>query len=227
MQYQNIVFATFLSRPNRFLASIELSGKTELCHVKNTSRLSELLLPGVQVSVQKVAGSNRKTCYDLIAVQHQGFWVNIDSQAPNKVFGEWVRECDYFGHPQLIRPETVYGKSRFDYYLESGNRKIFIEVKGVTLVENGIARFPGAPTTRGARHMQELASCLKDGYDACAVFIVKRGDVHACGPNDALDPAFSQALRQAAAQGVRLLALDCAVSPDSLAIRGKIPFTLG
>lgn len=220
MIYKDIVLGRFIARPNRFVAHVEMEGKTEICHVKNTSRLQELLLPGATVSVQKRTGANRKTPYDLIAVEHGGIWVNIDSQAPNKLFGEWVLQSGYLGNLDLLRPETVYGKSRFDFYAEAGKRKIFVEVKGVTLVENGVARFPGAPTTRGTKHLRELAACAAEGYEAMVVFVVKRSDVRACAPNDDLDPAFGQALREAVAGGVKALALNCDVTPESLAVRG-------
>lgn len=220
MKYDNIVLGSFISRPNRFIAHVELEGKEEICHVKNTSRLRELLLPGAVVSLQKAAGGPpRKTAYDLVAVQHKSRWVNIDSQAPNKVFAEWVAQSGYFGAMSLLRPERAYGRSRFDFYIEAGSRKLFVEVKGVTLVEDGVARFPGAPTTRGVKHLQELTLCLGEGYEAMIVFIVKRDDVAACAPNDDLDPAFGKAIRAAAAQGVQVFALDCNVTPDSLAVR--------
>lgn len=218
MRYPNILLGRFIARPNRFIAHVEIEGRVEVCHVKNTSRLRELLLPGAVVSLQRAQASGRKTAYDLIAVEHEGCWVNIDSQAPNKVFREWAVQSGHFGKISLLRPETVHGNSRFDFYLETGGRHIFIEVKGVTLVEEGIARFPGAPTTRGVKHMQELARCLGEGYEAVVAFVAKRCDVSACAPNDALDPRFGEAIRAAADQGVQVLGLGCAVSPDSLAI---------
>lgn len=226
MKYENIVLGRFIRRPNRFVAEVTLEGETRLCHVKNTSRLRELLLPGAVVSLQRAKAPGRKTALDLIAVEHSGRWVNIDSQAPNKVFGEWVAASGYFGSPALVRAEVARGRSRLDYYIEAGERKIFIEVKGVTLVEAGIARFPGAPTARGVKHLDELTACLAAGYEAMMVFIVKRGDAAACAPNDDLDPAFGAAVRVAAAKGVRLLALDCTVTPDSLAVRDFVKVRL-
>ena len=163
MTYDNILYGRFISRPNRFVARVELDGREEICHVKNTSRLRELLLPGAPVSVQKAANPARKTQYTLVAVQHGAQWVNLDSTAPNKLFGEWAVQSGYFGEISLLRPETAYGKSRLDYYIEAGGRRIFVEVKGVTLVEEGIARFPGAPTLRGVKHLQELGQCLGEG----------------------------------------------------------------
>lgn len=228
MKYENIISAKFLARPNRFVAHVEINGKIEVCHVKNTSRLQELLVPGTEASVQKasVGGPPRKTPYSLIAVRHGGSWANIDSQAPNKVFAEWALHSGYFGDITLLRPETVYGKSRFDFYIETGTRRVFIEVKGVTLVENGVARFPGAPTVRGVKHMQELARCRAEGYEAVIAFVVKREGVAACGPNDALDPAFGAALRAAVAAGVQPLALGCAVGPDCLEIDRSVAMLL-
>lgn len=226
MIYENIILGKFISRPNRFIAHVEIGGAPTPCHVKNTSRLRELLLPGTAVSVQRADAPGRKTQYDLIAVEHEGRWVNIDSQAPNKVFGEWLLYSGYYGDGAIIRPETVYGKSRFDYYIEAGGRRIFVEVKGVTLVEDGMARFPGAPTLRGVKHVQELAQCIGEGYEAMIVFIVKRDDVTACAPNDELDPAFGKALRAAAGQGVQVMALDCEVAPDSLMIRDFVKVIL-
>lgn len=218
MEYDSIIMGTFIARPNRFIAHIMIEGSMQVCHVKNTSRLQELLLPNTPVAVQHLPASHRKTAYDLIAVLHEGRWVNIDSQAPNKVFGEWLAHSGYFSGLRLIRPETSYGNSRLDYYIEAENSKIFIEVKGVTLVENGIALFPGAPTARGVKHLQELVHCVQNGYEAMVAFIVKRQEVTACAPNDALDPAFGRALRTAAAQGVQVLALGCAITPASLTI---------
>lgn len=226
MNYDGIEFGRFIARPNRFIAHVEMGGRREVCHIKNTSRLGELLVPGAAVSVQRVAKAQRKTGWDLIAVEHAGRWVNIDSQAPNKVFAEWVRPGGHFGAVTLLRPETVHGNSRFDFYLEAGPRRVFIEVKGVTLVEDGVARFPGAPTQRGVKHLLQLARCVDEGYEAALVFIVKRDDVAACGPNDGLDPAFGRALRAAQKQGVQLLALGCDVTPCSLAITRPVAVLL-
>lgn len=219
MVYDNIALGRFIARPNRFIAHVEIAGRIELCHVKNTSRLRELLLPGAVVSVQTAQAPHRKTAWDLIAVQHEGNWVNIDSQAPNAVFGQWVVESAWFGPAARLKAEVACGDSRFDWYIEAGNRRFFAEVKGVTLVEDGVARFPGAPTARGLKHLRQLARCLGAGYEAIMVFVVKRGDVMACAPNDAMDPAFGAALREAVGQGVRPLGLGCDVTPDSLTIR--------
>ncbi|MDL2293930.1 DNA/RNA nuclease SfsA [Ruminococcaceae bacterium OttesenSCG-928-D13] len=226
MRYENTTIGIFLARPNRFLAEVELDGRVEHCHVKNTGRLWELLLPGVRAVVQKAANPGRKTPYDLIAVEHRGFWVNIDSQAPNRVFGEWLRTSEEFGAAGVLRPETRYGRSRFDYYIEMTERKIFAEVKGVTLVEDGVARFPGAPTLRGVKHLEELGACLGEGYEAMVAFIIQRLDVHRFAPNDTMHPAFGAALRAAAQKGVRVLALGCEVTANTLSINRSLEVLL-
>lgn len=226
MKYENVILGRFLDRPNRFLAQVDIDGRAENCHIKNTSRLKELLLPGATVALQGALATGRKTAYDLIAVEHGPRWVNIDSQAPNKVFGEWLLRSQYFGEMQLLRPETTYGHSRFDFYIEAGERKIFVEVKGVTLVEDGIARFPGAPTLRGVKHLEELMDCLDDGYEAAIAFVAKRDDVKGVGPNDAMQPAFGETLRRAVKKGVQPLALVCDVGPDSLNIKGFVDMVL-
>lgn len=223
MRYENVVLGYFVARLNRFLARATLAGRTVDCHIKNTSRLRELLLPGAKVALCPAMSAGRKTAYDLIAVEHNDRWVNIDSQAPNKVFGEWLHSSGYLGELTLLRPECSYGRSRFDYYAEMKGggclRRMFIEVKGVTLVEDSVARFPGAPTLRGVKHIQELIASMEEGYEAMMVFVVQRDDVVGMGPNDPMQPAFGEMLRQAASSGVQLLALDCLVTPDSLCIR--------
>lgn len=226
MTYDDIVPARFLARPNRFLARVEIAGRVEDCHVKNTSRLGELLLPGAELSVQRNAAPHRKTAWDLIAVWHQGRWVNIDSQAPNKVFGAWALASGFFGETPLLRPEVTHGDSRFDWYIETAGRRIFVEVKGVTLVEDGVACFPGAPTMRGVKHLRQLARCVQEGYEALVAFVVKRDDVVACAPNDGLDPVFGATLRKVTAQGVQTLGLGCDVTANSLVIRRELPVIL-
>ena len=226
MHYKDVVLGHFIRRENRFLAQVELAGQEVDVHVKNTSRLKELLLPGVAAALQKAGNSQRKTAYDLIAVEHQGRWVNIDSQAPNVVFGEWLKKGDYFGKITRLQPELRYGNSRFDYYFEADGRKFYAEVKGVTLLEEGVARFPGAPTLRGVKHMDELRACLAEGWEAVAAFIIARDDARALMPNDAMQPAFGEALRKAAAAGVQVLAIDCAVTADSLTARGFVKVIL-
>lgn len=177
MEYKNIKQAKFLLRPNRFIANIEIGGKIEICHVKNTGRCKELLIPNAPILVRESDNNNRKTKYDLISVYKGKRLVNIDSQAPNKVFHEWMLDNNLFGEITLIKPEYKYNNSRFDFYIETAAKKIFIEVKGVTLEENGIALFPDAPTERGIRHITELCQSIRMGYEAYMVFIIQMKDV--------------------------------------------------
>lgn len=216
MTYENTLSGTFLSRPNRFIANVTINGVPEVCHVKNTGRCKELLLPGAEVILQRSDNPARKTKYDLIAVLHEGRYVNIDSVAPNAVFGEWLRSGGLGTVPDYIKPEHRYKNSRFDFYFECGEKKAYAEVKGVTLDVNGTALFPDAPTERGARHLRELADCVRSGYDAWAVFIIAmKGPQRLC-PNNGTDPRFATALREAAEAGVKLLALDCSVTENSI-----------
>ena len=226
MQYRNIVPARFLSRPNRFIAKVELSGAEETVHVKNTGRCRELLIPGRTVWLDEGTNPSRKTKYDLIAVDKDGLLVNMDAQAPNKVFDEWARAGNLVPGLTLLRPETTWGKSRFDFYWEAGDRKGFVEVKGCTLEENGFCRFPDAPTERGVKHLHELTACLSEGYEAAVCFIIQMEGMKQFSPNDDTHPAFGEALRAAHAAGVRVLALGCAVTPDSLAVTHSVPVRL-
>ena len=171
MKYENIIKAKFINRINRFVAEIEVGGKTEICHVKNTGRCRELLLKDADIFVQKFPeDSGRKTLYDLICVIKNGMYINIDSQAPNGIFSEYAKEV--FGKNAIVRREVKYKNSRFDFYIETENRKIFAEVKGVTLEEDGICRFPDAPTERGIKHLNELCDCIDDGYEAYVIFVI-------------------------------------------------------
>ena len=226
MQYANIRPAVFLSRPNRFIARVELDGREETVHVKNTGRCKELLLPGRTVWLEEGANPNRKTRYDLIAVDKDGLLVNMDAQAPNQVFAEWARAGHFVPGLTLLRPETTWGNSRFDFYWEAGDRRGFVEVKGCTLEEDGHCRFPDAPTTRGVKHLQELAACMEDGYEAAVCFVIQMEGMTSFSPNDATHPAFGDALRAAHAAGVRVLALGCHVEPDRLEITHSIPVIL-
>lgn len=219
MKYTGIRKAIFISRPNRFIANIEIDGQKEVCHVKNTGRCKELLLAGSKVFVQEVRNDNRKTKYDLIGVYKGERLINIDSQAPNKVFHEWVSGCDFFKDIRLIKPECKYNGSRFDFYMETGNRKILVEVKGVTLEEDGVAMFPDAPTERGVKHLNELRQSLADGYEAYLFFIIQMKGVRYFTPNNKTHPAFGEALSKAARQGVKVVALDCEVTADSITAR--------
>lgn len=223
MIYENIESAVFLLRPNRFIANIEINGRPEVCHVKNTGRCRELLLPGARVLVQKKAAPNRKTGYDLISVWKGERLVNIDSAAPNRVFAERVRSGGLFKNVSLLKPEAKFGNSRLDFYIEAAGRRAFAEVKGVTLEENGIVRFPDAPTERGVKHLRTLISCRKAGFDAWAVFIVQMKGVSHFEPNWETHPAFGEALLQAERAGVTLLALDCRVTETGITAADPVP----
>lgn len=226
MQYQRIEKGRFLSRPNRFIAHVELDGRTEVVHVKNTGRCRELLIPGATVYLEKSDNPARKTQYDLIAVEKGTLLVNMDAQAPNHVFREWAEAGNFQEGLTLLRPETTWGDSRFDFYWEAGDRRGFVEVKGVTLEEDGHACFPDAPTERGVKHLNELARCQADGYEAAVCFVLQMAGMKDFAPNDRTHPAFGDALRQAAQAGVRIMARECIVTPDSLTIGAAVPVLL-
>ena len=220
MVYSKVVPGIFLSRPNRFIAHVLVDGTEEIVHVKNTGRCKELLLPGTTVYLYCAPeGSNRKTKYDLIAVQKGNRLINMDSQAPNAVAEEWLRKT--LPHAD-IRREVTYGSSRFDFRIMEGEKITFLEVKGVTLEHDGIAMFPDAPTERGLKHLRELISCKEQGYDAAVLFVIKMKGIHAFRPNDLTHPAFGDALREARSAGVRIMAMDCIVTPDSLTIDSPV-----
>ncbi len=214
MKYANpIVPGVFLERPNRFIAKVEVAGTIETVHVKNTGRCKELLVPGARVYLEDCLSPTRKTRYDLIAVEKGDRLINMDSQAPNKIAGEYLRTI--FPNCTLLRPETKHGSSRFDFYLETPEEKWFIEVKGCTLEQDGIARFPDAPTQRGVKHIHELTECLSEGYRAMVLFVIQMSDVNHFEPNNITHPQFGDALRAASAAGVELRAVECAVTPNS------------
>lgn len=223
MQYSNISEGIFLSRPNRFIAQVEIEGREETVHVKNTGRCKELLIPGTKVLLTGSANPARKTAYDLVSVYKGDRLVNMDSQAPNEMAAEWVRDGGLIPGVTAVRREKVFGNSRFDLYIEAGERRIFMEVKGVTLEENGVARFPDAPTERGVKHVEELAECVKAGYEAYLLFVVQMKGVTRLEPNWQTHPAFGEALRYASLQGVRILAYDCRVFPGTVEIDSPVP----
>ncbi len=225
MQYQNMEEGRFLSRPNRFVAHVEMNGRTEICHVKNTGRCRELLVPGARVWCAAADNPERKTKYDLITVEKAGRLINMDSQAPNTAAREWL-EAGGLGKTDLVRPEQRFGTSRFDFYLERQGRGMFLEVKGVTLEEAGICRFPDAPTERGTRHLRELILAKTAGYDAGVLFVIQMSPVLRLEPNDETDPAFGAALREALAAGVQVLAVDCRVETDAMRILHPVPVRL-
>ena len=226
MQYNAVERGVFLARPNRFIAHVDLNGRTEVCHVKNTGRCRELLLPGVPVYLEPSANPARKTKYDLIAVEKGNLLINMDAQAPNKVFGEWAAGGNFLPGLTLIRPEFTWEDSRFDFLLEDERGKIFVEVKGVTLEENGEVRFPDAPTERGVKHLHGLRRAVEQGHRAAVFFVVQMKGVTRFRPNDATHPAFGAALREAAENGVGVYAYDCLVTPDSLTIDAPVPILL-
>jgi len=216
MKYSNILKGVFVSRPNRFIAIVSIGGRDEICHVKNTGRLGEILASGCTVYVQKCSNPSRKTQYDLIAAEHDGQIINIDSQAPNKVIHEWLKKGGYFKNISLIKPECRYKNSRFDFYVEADGRKTFIEVKGVTLKNGDTALFPDAPTERGVKHLYELCDCIGNGYDACVIFLAKMKGVRCFSPNSSTHPEFAKALKNAENNGVRIICMDCNVTCNSL-----------
>ena len=226
MKYEKTEKASFLDRPNRFIAHVILAGREETVHVKNTGRCKELLLPGAEVVLEKSDNPSRKTGYDLIGVKKEGQWVNIDSQMPNKLVREWLPKSGLFSENVKIRMEKNYGKSRFDLYVEDGTRKAFIEVKGVTLEEKGTALFPDAPTLRGIKHMEELMDCKEQGYEAYLIFVIQMGGIQMFRPNWKTHPQFGETLRKAKACGVKVLAVDCRVGEKEIEIRNPIPVNL-
>jgi len=226
MKYERIEEAVFKSRPNRFLAQVVTEKGKEICHVKNTGRCRELLIPDARIWVQRNDNPARKTALDLIAVEKNGQVINMDSQIPNRVAEEWVRAGHLFSENATIRPETRFGNSRFDLYLEEGGRKMFLEVKGVTLEENGVARFPDAPTERGVKHIEELIACREAGYEAGILFVIQMKNISYLEPNDRTHPEFGETLRRAKKSGVQVMAVDCLVTPDSIVADQKIEVRL-
>jgi len=214
--YKNILQGEFLSRPNRFIANVEIDGKTEVCHVKNTGRCRELLIPGATVFLEKSDNPERKTKYDLIAVYKGEHLINMDSQAPNKVFAEWAISGGYFGKIDYIKPEFKFKNSRIDFYIEAEGRKILIEVKGVTLENEKIASFPDAPTERGIKHIKELSEAVGEGFEAYVFFIIQMDYCTLFTPNRETHPEFADALAFAKEKGVNIKAMGCKVSPESI-----------
>ena len=223
MKYERIETGKFIERPNRFIAYVEIARQRETVHVKNTGRCAELLTPGATVYVQKADNPERRTKWDLIGVKKGKRMINMDSQIPNKAVEEWIRKGNLFPDATLIKPETTYKQSRFDLYIEEGQRKIFIEVKGVTLENDGVVKFPDAPTERGIKHLNELCEAVKDGYEAYVFFVIQMKGVKYFTPNMKTHAAFGDALRNAQKQGVHILAYDCKVTKDSIEIAQEIP----
>ena len=226
MKYKHVCQGTFLTRPNRFIARVMINGEEHTVHVKNTGRCRELLIPGATVYLEEGDNPNRKTRYDLIAVDKNGLLINMDSQAPNRLFAEWAASGGFLPDVTRIRGEYTYGASRLDFCLETGKGLHLVEVKGVTLEENGVARFPDAPTERGVKHIKELQKAVESGLEATLFFVVQMEGIRHVEPNDATHPAFGAALREAAAAGVHVKAYDCSVVADSVFIRKEIPVLL-
>ena len=218
MLYTDMVSGTFLARPNRFIAHVEIHGQEQVCHVKNTGRCRELLPHGAKVWCQHSDNPARKTKYDLIAVQKGERLINMDSQAPNAAAKEWLL-AGGLGNIEDLRAESVHGDSRFDFSFTKDGKRCFLEVKGVTLEHDGICAFPDAPTERGVKHLKGLIQAARNGFGAYVLFVIQMADVKYLRPNDATDPAFGDALREAASNGVTVLAMDCAVTPETMSIR--------
>ena len=231
MRYDKIIEAKFISRPNRFIALVDINGQTETVHVKNTGRCRELLIPGATVYLSVSDNPERKTKYDLVTVEKkrrngERFLVNIDSQIPNDVAEEWLEKGELFGVDAKICREKKYGASRFDFYVEYDGKKVFLEVKGVTLENDGIVMFPDAPTERGVKHIKELVSAIDDGYEAYVLFVIQMNGVAHFTPNDETHKAFGDALRRARNCGVEIIAVECNVTPDSMEITNRVPVIL-
>ncbi|MBE5912235.1 DNA/RNA nuclease SfsA [Pseudobutyrivibrio sp.] len=214
MKYKRIEQAKFISRPNRFIAKVMVDGREETVHVKNTGRCKELLLPDATVYLEKTDNPNRKTLYDLVAVDTEIGIINIDSQAPNAVVKEWLQTKDY----SKVVPEYKYGNSRIDFYMEKGDDRYLMEVKGCTLIEDGIGYFPDAPTERGVKHLRELTGAVKQGYKARIAFVIQVNGVSQVRPNVKIHPEFGVALNEAIEAGVEVLYLKCNVTEDEIYI---------
>lgn len=221
MNYQNVEPGVFLERPNRFIARVEIGGQVETVHVKNTGRCRELLVPGTQVYCQRCENPARKTKYDLIAVRKGSLLINMDAQAPNAAAAQWLRGGG-LGALEALRAETVHGDSRFDFSFMKGGRQCFLEVKGVTLENDGVCMFPDAPTARGTKHLHGLTRAVQEGYGAYILFVIQMAQAKCLRPNAQTDPDFAAALRHAAGQGVRILAMTCTVEPDAMTIDAPV-----
>ena len=221
MRYKKVLSGKFIFRRNRFIAGVEIAGREEIVHVKNTGRCRELLVPGAEVFLAAADNPERKTQYDLIAVKKERpgktpLLINMDSQIPNAVALEWLEKSGMFSGEAVFRREVTRKDSRFDIAVNDGGRKIFIEVKGVTLEKDGIALFPDAPTERGVKHLNGLAECVKNGFECYVFFVIQMKDIRCFRPNDTMHPDFGNALRRAAEAGVKILAVDCLITPDSI-----------
>ncbi len=226
MRYPNISPAVFRERPNRFVARCEMEDQLLTVHVKNTGRCRELLIPGARVWLTKSQNPARKTAFDLVTVEKGARLINMDSAAPNAAFGEFARSGLFLPQTEAVRSEVRYGASRFDFCLQAGGQTHYVEVKGVTLEEDGIVRFPDAPTERGIKHLKELQAAAAAGFGAHVVFVIQMAGVRHFEPNDRTHPAFGAALREASQNGVSIHAYACAVTPDSMTLAEKVPICL-
>lgn len=226
MRYENVISGRFLDRPNRFIAHVETAEGIQVCHVKNTGRCRELLIPGTTVYLEPGRTPGRRTAFDLIAVEKGSLLINMDAQAPNRVFEEWASAGGFSPEVTAVRREVRWGDSRLDFCLETPRGPHLVEVKGVTLENGGAACFPDAPTERGVKHIRELARAAREGLDATLFFVVQMKDIHSVSPNDATHPAFGEALRTAVSEGVNVCAYDCLVTPDSITIHQPVPVIL-
>lgn len=223
MRYGKTVRGTFVSRPNRFIAKVLVEGKEETVHVKNTGRCREILVPGTQVVLEDSCNPSRKTRYDLIAAYKGGNLINIDSQSPNKAFGEFITESGIFGGTPAVHPEYSHGDSRFDFYIESEGRRIFVEVKGVTREFDGVCMFPDAPTERGLKHLRGLERCVEEGYEAYLALVVQMKGMHVFVPDYETHPEFGREMERAEEMGVGILVYDCVVTEDSMYVDSPVP----
>lgn len=226
MKYEKIIKGKFIKRLNRFVAVCNIDGQEFYCHVKNTGRCGEILIEGAECYLEESTKQQRKYRYSLVTVKKGDRLINIDSQAPNKAAGEFINSGKLFDDIYYVKAERTYGNSRFDFYFERGDKKAFLEVKGVTLERDSAVYFPDAPTERGTKHLKELCSCVEEGYEAYVLFVVQLKNASHFSPNDETDPAFSAALRYAAEKGVKILCYDCTVSENEMNISDKVPVIL-
>lgn len=222
MLYRKIVEGIFLERPNRFIAKVQVGENIETVHVKNTGRCRELLVKGAKVILEDCESPNRKTRYDLISVYKNGRLINMDSQVPNDVVEEWIKDKNLFDDISYYKREYKFGDSRFDFYIEHGDKKCFVEVKGVTLENDNVVMFPDAPTKRGSKHLMHLIEATKQGYEAAVIFVIQMSDVDYFTPNYERDEEFSKALLQAQNVGVNILAFDCNITENSIEYKEKV-----
>lgn len=227
MKYKNITYGIFITRLNRFIGKVKVNGIVKTVHIKNTGRCKELLVEGARVVLEISDNPERKTKYDLVSVYKNGTaLINMDSQLPNALVAEWLPKSYLFSETANIKREVIHGDSRFDIFVTDGDRKAFIEVKGVTLENEGHFRFPDAPTERGVKHLRGLISCVNEGYEAYVIFVLQAKNALSLSPNDETHPLFGTVLREAQEAGVKVLAFDCDVFPDEVTISASVPVIL-